>query len=146
MRSTKRVVISAKPEHRELQKLITPGRAYEVTDKGLFSSDVGLICHEDYFNWQHLNQVKTEETPTNSLKSKPSAKETQVGGSHYTDMKIQPLEYTLAVFGYEAFRGAIFTKINKYITRKKDNYLEQLKKARHCLDLLIEETEKKEKK
>lgn len=82
-------------------------------------------------------EAPTEEEFTDSLK-------TQVGGDHYTRLKIQPLELTLATFGYEAYRGALFTKINKYIMRDKDNYVEQLKKARHCLDMLIEETERRE--
>lgn len=70
----------------------------------------------------------------------------QVGGSHYTDLKIQPLYRTLVNKGYEAFSGACYTKIDKYTTRTKDSELEQLKKARHVLDLWIYEAEQKEKK
>jgi hypothetical protein len=68
----------------------------------------------------------------------------QVGGSHYTDLKIQPLYRTLVNKGYEAFSGACYTKIDKYTTRTKDSEVEQLKKARHVLDLWIYEAEQKE--
>ncbi len=67
-----------------------------------------------------------------------SALNTQVGGTHYTDLKIQPLELTYQNFGYTGAKAAIYTKVNKYLTRQKDDELEQLKKARHCIDLLIQ--------
>ena len=73
---------------------------------------------------------------------KPSPWNTQVGGSHYTEKAMQPLQLTLVNKGYEAFSGACYTKINKYTTRAKDNEVEQLKKARHVLDLWIYEAEK----
>lgn len=66
------------------------------------------------------------------------AKETQVGGSHYTKCGIQPYEYTLA----NGLGGLEHTVI-KYVTRWKDKGgVEDLKKARHTLDFLIEYTEK----
>jgi len=67
----------------------------------------------------------------------------QEGGSHYKDKGVQPLELTLTNLGYEAFVGACYTKINKYTTRKKDDEVEQLKKARHVLDIWIHEAEKR---
>ena len=73
---------------------------------------------------------------------KPSPWNTQVGGSHYTEKAMQPLQLTLVNKGYNAFSGACYTKINKYTTRAKDNEVEQLKKARHVLDLWIYEAEK----
>jgi hypothetical protein len=75
-------------------------------------------------------------------RAKPSPWDGQVGGSHYTDKAVQPLKLTLLNRGYEAFSGACYTKINKYTTRAKDNEVEQLKKARHVLDLWIYEAEK----
>lgn len=69
------------------------------------------------------------------------ASDTQVGGNHYTDMGIQPLEFTYANYGYIGLKAAIHTKVNKYLGRVKDNEVEQLKKARHCIDLLIEKAE-----
>lgn len=67
-----------------------------------------------------------------------SAKDTQVGGNHYSKLAIQPYEYTLA-----NGLGGLEHTIIKYVTRWKDkNGVEDLKKARHTLDFLIEYTEK----
>lgn len=63
---------------------------------------------------------------------------TQVGGDHYTKHKIQPITYIWA-------NGLGFSEGNvvKYVTRWKDKGgVKDLKKARHHLDLLIEEVEK----
>lgn len=59
---------------------------------------------------------------------------TQVGGSHYKDMKIQPIEYCqLNRLGY------CESNVVKYVSRwRQKNGVEDLKKAKHCLDLLIE--------
>lgn len=62
------------------------------------------------------------------------AKEIQVGGSHYKDLKIQPIEYIHAN-GLDYFEGNIV----KYITRhRKKNGKQDLEKAKHYIDLLIE--------
>jgi hypothetical protein len=59
---------------------------------------------------------------------------TQIGGSHYTKLKIQPMEYSMAN-GLDACQHTII----KYVTRFRDkNGLEDLRKARHALDMLIE--------
>lgn len=59
---------------------------------------------------------------------------TQVGGDHYTKLKIQPMEYSMA-----NSLGAAEHTVIKYVTRWKDKGgIEDLKKARHTLDLLIE--------
>lgn len=61
----------------------------------------------------------------------------QIGGSHYTKLKIQPMEYSMA-----NSLGAAEHTVIKYVTRWKDKGgLEDLKKARHTLDLLIEHME-----
>lgn len=63
---------------------------------------------------------------------------TQVGGSHYKKYAIQPTEYIMK-------NNLSFCEGNviKYVTRYKDkNGIEDLKKARHYLDILIEELEK----
>lgn len=59
---------------------------------------------------------------------------TQVGGNHYKDMPIQPVEYIHKnALGY--FEGCVI----KYVSRwRKKNGVEDLRKARHFLDLLIE--------
>lgn len=65
---------------------------------------------------------------------KAPALKTQVGGSHYTDMAIQPMTYSM-VNGLDACQHTII----KYVSRfRAKNGLQDLEKARHCLDLLIE--------
>ena len=66
-----------------------------------------------------------------------SAFEKQVGGSHYKDMAIQPVEYILAnKLGF--VEGAVV----KYVSRwPAKGGVQDLKKARHLLDLLIETLE-----
>ena len=59
---------------------------------------------------------------------------TQVGGSHYTKMAIQPIEYIHA-------NGIPYMEGNaiKYLSRwRSKNGIEDLRKARHYIDLLIE--------
>lgn len=67
--------------------------------------------------------------------------ETQVGGSHYKGFAIQPAEYSIK-------NGLGFAEGNvvKYVTRSSlKGGLEDLYKARHYLEMLIEEAEKAEK-
>lgn len=63
---------------------------------------------------------------------------TQEGGSHYKDMKIQPIEYCHA-----NNLGMCEGSVVKYISRWRDkNGIEDLKKAKHFIDLLIQLEEK----
>ena len=58
----------------------------------------------------------------------------QVGGDHYKNMTLQPIEYIIKN-NLNFCEGNII----KYITRYKDkNGIEDLKKARHYLEMLIE--------
>ena len=62
------------------------------------------------------------------------ASESQIGGNHYAKLKIQPMQYALE-------NGLNYAQANaiKYITRYQDkNGIEDLKKAIHCIELLIE--------
>jgi hypothetical protein len=60
--------------------------------------------------------------------------QTMVGGDHYTKLMIQPMEYSMAN-GLDPCQHTII----KYVTRFRDkNGIEDLKKARHTIDLLIE--------
>ena len=68
------------------------------------------------------------------------ALEQQVGGNHYNSMKIQPIEYTMA-----NEMNPLQHTVIKYVSRYKNkNGIEDLKKAIHSLELLIqfEETSK----
>ena len=67
-----------------------------------------------------------------------TAIESQVGGDHYTKQKIQPLELTFANKGYEGVSAAIYTKVNKYLTREKGTHRQDLTKAIHVLQMQLE--------
>jgi hypothetical protein len=63
-----------------------------------------------------------------------SARDTQVGGDHYAKHKIQHWDI-VEEYGLNYFEGAVV----KYMLRHRDkNGVEDLKKARHTLDRLIE--------
>lgn len=58
----------------------------------------------------------------------------QIGGNHYKDLKIQPIEYIMANNLNYCQGNAI-----KYVTRyKAKNGLEDLKKAIHNIEILIQ--------
>ncbi len=66
--------------------------------------------------------------------STSQAKDKQIGGDHYVKYPIQPIDYIMAN-GLDFISGNVV----KYITRWKDKGgLQDLLKARHYLDLLIE--------
>ncbi|TWH35579.1 MULTISPECIES: DUF3310 domain-containing protein [unclassified Aminobacter] len=69
-----------------------------------------------------------KEEPKSALKS-------QVGGDHYKKLKIQPMEYSMAN-GLDACQHTAI----KYITRFRDKGtpLQDLEKAIHAIELLIE--------
>lgn len=75
--------------------------------------------------------MKIEKTPI-----KPSS--TQIGGSHYSNKAIQPIEYILA-----NDLGFCEGNVVKYVTRYKEkNGLEDLQKAKHYIEFLIEQYNK----
>lgn len=63
-----------------------------------------------------------------------SALDTQIGGDHYKDMPIQPMEFSMAN-GLDACQHTII----KYVTRFRDKGgVQDLEKAKHVIDMLIE--------
>lgn len=65
--------------------------------------------------------------------------ETQIGGNHYKDMNIQPLEFIMA-------NNMPYCEANiiKYVCRyKSKNGIQDLNKARHYLDILIEHEQRR---
>lgn len=66
----------------------------------------------------------------------------QEGGSHYTKLKIQPMEYSMAN-GLNAGQHTVV----KYVTRYKDKGgVDDLRKAIHTLELMIELEQREEPK
>ena len=69
-----------------------------------------------------------------SMAQDAKASETQVGGNHYRGFTIQPSEYI-----HKNNLGWCEGNVVKYISRHRDkNGLQDLQKARHYIDLLIE--------
>jgi hypothetical protein len=63
-----------------------------------------------------------------------TALDTQVGGGHYKDLKIQPVQYIHAN-NIPYLEGNVI----KYITRwRNKNGVADLEKARHYIDLLLQ--------
>lgn len=86
-----------------------------------------MKMEQDYSVWKPFGM---EEYPTNSS----SPIKIQIGGDHYKKYKIQPVEYIHAN-NLDFFQGNVV----KYITRFRDkNGIEDLKKIKHFIDLLIE--------
>ena len=58
----------------------------------------------------------------------------QIGGNHYKKLKIQPMRYSM-----ENKLDPLQHTIVKYITRFRDKGgVQDLEKAKHCLDMLIQ--------
>lgn len=71
--------------------------------------------------------------PYNS-KAEQSVWDTQVGGTHYTDMKIQPFQYSMAN-SLDPMQHTII----KYVSRfRAKNGVQDLEKAKQTIELLIE--------
>jgi|TARA_B110000977_G_C10638616_1_gene323140 hypothetical protein len=61
------------------------------------------------------------------------SKDIQIGGSHYKDLEIQPIDYILGnSLGYAE------GNVVKYVSRWRDKGgIEDLRKAKHYIDFLI---------
>lgn len=77
----------------------------------------------------------TSNTPASAASTAPaSALQQQVGGGHYKNMAVQPVEF-IHRNGIGFCEGAAI----KYLARwRSKGGLEDLRKARHFIDLLIE--------
>ncbi len=64
----------------------------------------------------------------------------QVGGSHYRECEIQPGQYILAN-GIGFFEGCMIKRLTRY-NRATGKGLEDLRKVRHEIDILIAEVER----
>ena len=100
-------------------------------DKSIYKVEVGFnksigSCFE--------SNLSGDVTVVEQNSPKQNAFDKQTGGNHYKNLVIQPMEYALKNKLNYAQSNAI-----KYITRyTAKNGLEDLKKAIHCIELLIE--------
>lgn len=62
-----------------------------------------------------------------------SALDIQIDGNHYKTLTIQPVELAMKLNA-----TPLFCKVDKYLTRVKDDPVQQYKKAIHCVQLEIE--------
>lgn len=70
------------------------------------------------------------------------ASDNQVGGDHYRAKKIQPWTAMESWLGSEQFEGYLRGNVIKYVARYPEkNGLEDLLKAKHYLERLIEHVE-----
>lgn len=84
------------------------------------------------YTWVNPPEIENQSNP------KSEAFKTQVGGTHYKKYKIQPTEFIIAN-RLEFVQGNII----KYVVRYRDkNGLEDLLKAKHYLEMLIESEKK----
>ena len=145
--------------------VVTSGKEYKVFEDDTFRDDVGTRRFTKFYQWAtepNLIKACPKELTVASLSTgisfsadnivsivkytrkdiiaKSVAFTKQTGGHHYTDQELQPLEATYLRYGLIGLKAAIHTKVDKYITRKKDDEIVQLEKAEHCLSILIEIT------
>ena len=100
--------------------------------------DTSIIHSNEYHLFEKVDPITTRTTEIKEastevgedLSEKQTALQTQVGGTHYTDMQMQPIE-----LAYLLNATPCFTKVAKYCSRKKDNMIQQTDKAIHCVKL-----------
>lgn len=93
-------------------------------------------------SWEHSADAKAafptqapwHPRPHAAARPNTTPLDKQVGGNHYKDQRIQPVEYIHAN-GIGYFEGNVV----KYVTRwRKKNGIADLEKAKHYIELLIE--------
>jgi hypothetical protein len=95
-----------------------------------FERNTGKVSDQHLFHTRPYTSIKVEPEHIPLFK----ASEEQVGGGHYKVMKIQPMEFCRAngMLGMES-------SVVKYVSRHKNkNGAEDIKKAIHCLQLILE--------
>ena len=88
-----------------------------------------------------LTQEQANKVYQSTAKNAPASKanDVQYGGDHYMALGVQPWDAMEAWMSPEAFAGFLRGNAIKYLARtEKKGGVEDLKKARHYLDKLIE--------
>jgi len=79
--------------------------------------------------------MKTED----EMRIARTARDTQIGGAHYTSKTVQPWDAMESWMTHEQFVGFLRGNVIKYVARCDDKGgVEDLKKAQHYLTRLIE--------
>ena len=96
-----------------------------------FSKALHAAVEEDVAKLTASEYASLQQAPTEAPKT---ALDTQVGGGHYKSLKIQPMQYSMAN-GLDACQHTVI----KYVTRFRSKAgKEDLEKAKHAIDLLIQ--------
>ena len=61
--------------------------------------------------------------------------DTQVGGDHYKKYKIQPMHYSMSN-DLNPLQHSVIKYVTRYLDKKAP--VDDLRKARHCIDMLID--------
>ena len=109
-------------EKKELEYIIEQREAITNDNKGQL--------HVGNSTWDIKQRIKILDK---MIKDDISPLSIQIGGNHYKDMQMQPVEL-IAKLKLNYFQGNIV----KYISRDKDNKIEDLEKAKHYCELAIE--------
>lgn len=113
---------------------LTEGKVYRLREIPHFLTHYSIV--DDYGDARMALKARFEVT---TVASPEYAESRQVGGTHYQSKAIQPIDYIMAN-SLDFCEGNVV----KYVTRYRDKGgIEDLKKARHYLDFLIEREEKK---
>ena len=81
-----------------------------------------------------VRSLACDDGPMVSEPVRKSPLSTQVGGDHYAKLAIQPMQYSMEN-GLDPLQHTVI----KYVTRFRDKAgIEDLEKAKHCIDMLIE--------
>lgn len=92
------------------------------------------VVSKEKIKQMNYDMTKSGKCEPHNTKCQEDALKIQEGGSHYKNFKIQPIEFIEA-----NDIGFLEGNVIKYITRyKHKNGLEDLKKAKHYIDLLIQ--------
>lgn len=111
-------------------------------DFGIGEHSDNWVKHTDKKIWENVTYLyketvsdeKTSIPPLELCGTPKSAMDIQIGGNHYKKMKIQPMEYSMAN-NLDAMQHTII----KYVSRFRDkNGIEDLEKAKHTIDMLID--------
>jgi len=101
------------------------------------TNDIVVVAVRSLHSIQHLpvsHVTPISDEEWNAVNRRESALDVQTGGSHYKDCKIQPVEY---IHGNNL--SYLQGNVVKYVTRYKNkNGIEDLEKARHYLELIME--------
>lgn len=117
-------------------------KSREVATKFKASMPTVYLARKEALSDWKVVATATSNTPIKeavAAKPNPRANEQQYGGDHYINMGVQPWKAMEAWMTPEAFAGFLRGNAIKYLARAdKKGGVEDLKKARHYLDKLIE--------